>query len=308
MFTTRPTRWPSSATTPTSSACSRAGTTASGRSRPYLVMRYCPPPTSAVRVPVKPMRSARRSRTGIKLASAIETAHRVRHHAPRHQAGQRPRHAYAEPALTDFGIAGRAARRGRRDDVAARCRGRRPSCSTASPTATVASDVYSLAATLWHLLVGRSPFAHPERRQLLACPDRPDPARVAPAHPACRRAARPRPAAPAVPGQGPGPPAAQRARAGAGAAAHRGAVGVPSHHDRRRVRSADRAGRGGPRRRGRHRAEPGHGRVGLEPSGRPSSRPPLPAAVAAPDRRRSLADDLASGRGRVLLAVGVCCS
>ena len=45
-------------------------------SRPYLVMRYCPPPDLGQRVQVKPMSVNEAVATGIKLASAIETAHR----------------------------------------------------------------------------------------------------------------------------------------------------------------------------------------------------------------------------------------
>ena len=75
-------------------------------SRPYLVMRYCPPPDLGQRVQVKPMSVNEAVATGIKLASAIETAHRsgILHR------DIKPSNVlvttYSEPALTDFGLAG----------------------------------------------------------------------------------------------------------------------------------------------------------------------------------------------------------
>ena len=87
-----------------------AGTTSEQEgSRPYLVMRYCPPPDLGQRVQVKPMSVSESVATGIKLASAIETAHRsgILHR------DIKPSNvlvtSYHEPALTDFGIAGHMA-------------------------------------------------------------------------------------------------------------------------------------------------------------------------------------------------------
>ena len=45
--------------------------------RPYLVMRFCPPPDLGARVRAQPMAVPEAISTGIKLASAIETAHRA---------------------------------------------------------------------------------------------------------------------------------------------------------------------------------------------------------------------------------------
>ena len=87
-----------------------AGVTESDQgSRPYLVMRYCPPPDLGARVRVQPMSVPEAVSTGIKLASAIETAHRVgilhRDIKPSNVLVT----TYQEPALTDFGIAGHMA-------------------------------------------------------------------------------------------------------------------------------------------------------------------------------------------------------
>ena len=152
----------------------RGGTSADGR--PYLVMKYYPPPNLARRARLKPLTVDEVLRTGIQLASAVETAH---------QAGIVHRDikpanvlvsSYGAPGLTDFGIAGRGA------DTSLLSR---PPSGDAEESAEVGvsvpwappevlyvqnegtpalaerGDVYSLAATLWQLLVGRSPFEVP---------------------------------------------------------------------------------------------------------------------------------------------------
>lgn len=136
-----------------------AGTTDDGR--PFLVMRYCPPPDLGVRVRGNPMPVAEAISTGIKLASAIETAHRsgVLHR------DIKPSNVlvttYSEPALTDFGIAGRVHEVEGDKDVRISYPWSPPEMLDGRSNGSVASDVYSLGATIWHLLVGRSPFSIP---------------------------------------------------------------------------------------------------------------------------------------------------
>ncbi|MFN8190604.1 MAG: serine/threonine-protein kinase [Nocardioidaceae bacterium] len=136
-----------------------AGTTEDGR--PFLVMRYCPPPDLGVRVRGNPMPVAEAISTGIKLASAIETAH---------QSGILHRDikpsnvlvtTYSEPAITDFGIAGRVHDVDGDKDVRISYPWSPPELLDGRSNGSVASDVYSLGATIWHLLVGRSPFSIP---------------------------------------------------------------------------------------------------------------------------------------------------
>jgi eukaryotic-like serine/threonine-protein kinase len=139
-----------------------AGTTSvEDGSRPYLVMRYCPPPDLGQRVQVKPMSVSEAVATGIKLASAIETAHRVgilhRDIKPSNVLVT----TYSEPALTDFGIAGRLHETEGDTDVRISYPWSPPELLDGRSNGSVATDVYSLGATIWNLLVGRSPFHIP---------------------------------------------------------------------------------------------------------------------------------------------------
>ncbi len=137
-----------------------AGVTAEG-GRPFLVMRYCPPPDLGIRVRSNPMAPVDAVATGIKLASAIETAHRsgILHR------DIKPSNVlvttYHEPALTDFGIAGHMADVEGDNDVRISYPWSPPELLDGRSNGSVASDVYSLGATIWHLLVGRSPFSIP---------------------------------------------------------------------------------------------------------------------------------------------------
>ena len=129
--------------------------------RPYLVMRFCPPPDLGVRVRDNPLPVAEAVSTGIKLASAIETAHRsgILHR------DIKPSNvlvtSYSEPALTDFGIAGGVHEVAGDTDVRISYPWSPPELLDGRSNGSVVSDVYSLGATIWHLLVGRSPFSIP---------------------------------------------------------------------------------------------------------------------------------------------------
>ena len=136
-----------------------AGVTADNR--PFLVMRYCPPPDLGVRVRSSPLAVADAISTGIKLASAIETAHR----AGTVHRDIKPSNvlvtSYHEPALTDFGIAGRLQEVAGDDEVRISYPWSPPEMLDGRSNGSIASDVYSLGATIWHLLVGRSPYSIP---------------------------------------------------------------------------------------------------------------------------------------------------
>lgn len=138
----------------------RAGT--SEDDRPYLIMKYYPPPNLAQRA-----RSARFSveevlRTGIQLASAVETAHRAgvihRDIKPANVLVSQ----YGSPGLTDFGIAGRGgALEDVDDDLGVSVPWAPPEVLFGHSNGDARADVYALSATLWQLLVGRSPFEVP---------------------------------------------------------------------------------------------------------------------------------------------------
>jgi serine/threonine protein kinase len=134
-----------------------AGTTDDGR--PYLVMRYYPPPDLGERVAAAPMSVPDALRTGIQLASAIETAHRAgiihRDIKPSNILVS----SYGVPGLSDFGIAGRAAEATDEDEhLGVSMPWSPPEVLSGASNGSATSDVYSLAATIWNLLVGRSPF------------------------------------------------------------------------------------------------------------------------------------------------------
>ena len=128
----------------------------------YLVMKYYPPPNLAVRSRAERMSVEEVLRTGIQLASAVETAHRAgiihRDIKPANVLVSQ----YGQPGLTDFGIAGRGGHAEDVDeDVGVSVPWSPPEVLYGLSNGDPRSDVYSLAATLWHLLVGRSPFEQP---------------------------------------------------------------------------------------------------------------------------------------------------
>lgn len=130
--------------------------------RPYLVMKYYPPPNLAIRARTERFAVEEVLRTGIQLASAVETAHRAgvthRDIKPANVLVSQ----YGAPGLTDFGIAGRG---GREDDeseeIGVSVPWAAPEVLFGQSNGDRRSDIYSLAATLWQLLVGRSPFELP---------------------------------------------------------------------------------------------------------------------------------------------------
>jgi Protein kinase domain len=126
--------------------------------RPYLVMKYYPQPNLAQRARGERFSVPDVLRIGIQIASAVEAAHRIgilhRDIKPANVlTGQ-----YGTLGLTDFGIAGTKAQAaaGQIDGISIPWAA--PEVLFTAEQADERSDVYSIAATLWHLLVGRSPF------------------------------------------------------------------------------------------------------------------------------------------------------
>ena len=136
-----------------------AGVTPDGR--PYLVMMYYPRASLSERVRSSgPLPVPEVLRIGIQIGSAVETAHRAgllhRDIKPANVLTSQ----YDTPGLTDFGIAAQIAEVDD-EETGVSVPWSPPEVLYATAPASARSDVYSLAATLWHLLVGRSPFEVP---------------------------------------------------------------------------------------------------------------------------------------------------
>jgi len=133
-----------------------ANVTADGR--PYIVMPYYPEPNLSVRARRAHLSVADVLRIGIQVGSAVETSHRrgVLHRDIKPQ--NILTDSYGEPALTDFGI---AATQGGDGPDALSVPWSPPEILDETSPGDERADVYSLGATLWHLLAGRSPFERP---------------------------------------------------------------------------------------------------------------------------------------------------
>uniref|UniRef100_UPI00262CC4B5 serine/threonine-protein kinase n=1 Tax=uncultured Cellulomonas sp. TaxID=189682 RepID=UPI00262CC4B5 len=128
--------------------------------RPYLVMEYCARPGLGARYRTERISVAEALRIGIRLASAVETAHRA---GILHR-DIKPANVlttdFGWPALTDFGIAATTGWSGG-CAVGMSIPWSPPELLAAVPDGDVRADVYSLAATVYSLLAGRSPFEVP---------------------------------------------------------------------------------------------------------------------------------------------------
>lgn len=126
--------------------------------RPYLVMTYYPKDNLAVRSARERFAVSEVLRIGIQIASAVETAHRAGILHRDIKPANILTNQYGTVGLTDFGIAAELIADEDEDDTGVSVPWSPPEVLYATAPASVQSDVYSLGATLWHLLVGRSPF------------------------------------------------------------------------------------------------------------------------------------------------------
>jgi len=129
--------------------------------RPFLVMEYCSRAGLAERYRTERMGVAEILRIGIRLGSAVETAHRA---GILHR-DIKPANVlttdFGWPALTDFGIAATAGLAAGAA-VGMSIPWAPPEMLADEPTSDERSDVYSLAATIYSLLARRSPFESPD--------------------------------------------------------------------------------------------------------------------------------------------------
>lgn len=123
--------------------------------RPYLVMEYAPRPTLQARYRARPLSVPEVLRVGIMIGAAVETVHRA---GVMHR-DIKPANVlfteYDHPALTDFGIASTSAAE---TAAGVSIPWSAPEMFAEQPFGGPEADIYALAATLYTLLAGHSPF------------------------------------------------------------------------------------------------------------------------------------------------------
>jgi len=132
--------------------------------RPYIVMEYCPASFAAryrrETIPVDEV-----LRTGVKVASALESAHR----AGLLHRDIKPSNilltTYGMPVLSDFGIAASVSAREGVEVFAMSVPWSAPEIIDERTSGSVAAEVWSLGATVYSLLAGRSPFERPSHSE-----------------------------------------------------------------------------------------------------------------------------------------------
>ncbi|WP_102509435.1 serine/threonine protein kinase [Sanguibacter massiliensis] len=125
--------------------------------RPYLVMEYCSRPGIGARYRTERITVQETLRTGIRLASAVESAHRLGILHRDIKPANILTTDFGYPALTDFGIAaatGGAGAAGTGMSIP----WSPPELLQSEPHGDTRADVYSLGATVYSMLAGRSPF------------------------------------------------------------------------------------------------------------------------------------------------------
>jgi serine/threonine protein kinase len=132
--------------------------------RPYIVMEYCPGSLSqryrVERIPVEEVLAI-----GVRMASALESAHR----AGLIHRDVKPSNilitTFGTPVLADFGISASLQRKTTGEVLAMSIPWSAPEVVNEQTSGTVASEVWSLGATVYSLLAGHSPFERRERGQ-----------------------------------------------------------------------------------------------------------------------------------------------
>ena len=126
---------------------------------PYLVMEYYPGSNFLQRARQETMSVADVLRVGIQVGSAVETAHRAHITHRDIKPANILTSEFRRPGLTDFGIA--AASGPHATEAEGVSIPWSPPEAFGEADMGITADVYSLAATLYHLLAGRSPYEVP---------------------------------------------------------------------------------------------------------------------------------------------------
>ncbi len=128
--------------------------------RPYLVMELCSA-SLGERYRREALPVAEVLRIGIKIASAAETAHRAGVLHRDIKPSNILTTAYGNPVLSDFGIAATLGESDSTEAIGLSIPWSAPEVLNDETSGTVASEVWSLGATVYSLLAGRSPFELP---------------------------------------------------------------------------------------------------------------------------------------------------
>jgi serine/threonine protein kinase len=131
--------------------------------RPYMVTEFCPASlTNRYRAEQMPLDEV--LSIGVRLASAVETAHK----AGLLHRDIKPSNilitSFGNPVLGDFGVS-TAIAKGEGDEVAMSVPWSAPEVVDQRSSGTVASEVWALAATVFTLLAQRTPFEIPGQRR-----------------------------------------------------------------------------------------------------------------------------------------------
>ncbi|WP_158863967.1 serine/threonine-protein kinase [Leifsonia sp. AG29] len=135
--------------------------------RPYLVMELC---SAAIgqRYRSDPLPVPEVLSIGIRIASAVETAHRAGVLHRDIKPSNILTTAYGHPVLSDFGIAATLSEADVTEAIGLSIPWSAPEVVLDETSGTIASEVWSLGATVYSLLAGRSPFEVPGKENTSA--------------------------------------------------------------------------------------------------------------------------------------------
>lgn len=132
--------------------------------RPFIAMEYCPDSMSA-RYKSGSLSLADVLDTGVRIAGALETVHRAGLLHRDIKPSNILINSLGNPVLADFGIAAEAVDDSDSSAIALSIPWSAPEVLQERVRGSVSSEVWSLAATLYTLFAGRSPFESPDRSQ-----------------------------------------------------------------------------------------------------------------------------------------------